>query len=109
MKPRNSSVSLSDRLVWQSASLLLAYPDGGVADRLDTVDRLLGHVRGLPAGLLGRTAAALRTREPMRVAVDYVETFDVDALRVVAVHPAGARVQCARRLPVPPLHRVPQP
>lgn len=77
MKLRNPSVSLSDRLVWQSASLLLAYPDGGLADRLDTVDRLLGHVRGLPAGLLGRTATALRTPDPMQLAADYVETFDL--------------------------------
>ena len=77
MKLRNSSVPLSDRLVWQSASLLLAYPDAGLADRLDTVDRLLDHVRGLPAELLGRTAAALRRPEPMRLAADYVETFDL--------------------------------
>ncbi len=80
MKLRNHSkppVSLADRLVWQSASLLLGYPDDDLSDRLDIVDRLMDHVPGLQAELVSRTAAALRTRDPMLLAADYVETFDL--------------------------------
>ena len=68
---------MQDRLVWQAASLLLAYPDDGLARRLDTVDELLSHVNGPAAAMLGRTASALRAREPMAAAMDYVATFDM--------------------------------
>ena len=77
MKLLHYSPSLSDRLVWQCASLLLAYPDARRADRLHTVDELLAHLSGPPAELLARAAAALRTLDPMHAAVDYVDTFDL--------------------------------
>lgn len=70
-------VRIQDRLVWQAASLLLAYPDDELTDRLDTVGELLGHIVGPTAELLGQTAAALRAREPMAAAMDYVATFDL--------------------------------
>lgn len=63
--------------MWQAASLLLAYPDEHQRDRLDTVDRLLECITGPAPVLLGRTVAALRAREPMRAAAEYVETFDL--------------------------------
>jgi nitrate reductase molybdenum cofactor assembly chaperone NarJ/NarW len=68
---------LQDRLVWQSASLLLAYPDQHWIDRLNTVDRLRAHIEGPAAGLLAKTVAALRRTEQLQLAVDYVETFDL--------------------------------
>jgi len=68
---------MQDRLVWQAASLLLAYPDDGLAQRLDTVDELRGHLNGTAAALLGQTGAALRDREPMAAAMEYVATFDM--------------------------------
>jgi nitrate reductase molybdenum cofactor assembly chaperone NarJ/NarW len=68
---------MRDRLVWQAASLLLAYPDDGQAERLDTVDELLDHIDGPAAALLGQTVAALRARDLMTAATDYVETFDM--------------------------------
>jgi nitrate reductase delta subunit len=68
---------MQDRLVWQAASLLLAYPDDGQAERLDIVDELLGHISGSAAALLVKTVAALRARDPMAAAVDYVQTFDM--------------------------------
>lgn len=74
---RDRSNTLQDRLVWQAASLLLAYPDDGLAERLDTVDELLRHVGGPAAALLGRTVRALRARRPMDAATDYVATFDM--------------------------------
>ncbi|BBN47054.1 hypothetical protein JPH1_15290 [Mycobacterium avium subsp. hominissuis] len=77
LRERSSSRVMQDRLVWQAASLLLAYPDDGFGGRLDTVEELLGHVSGPAGALLGQTAAALRGREPMAAAMDYVATFDM--------------------------------
>jgi nitrate reductase delta subunit len=66
--------SLHDRLVWQCASLLLSYPD---QDRLDIGEELLAHLDGDAADLLRHTAAALKAGDPMRLAADYVDTFDL--------------------------------
>jgi nitrate reductase molybdenum cofactor assembly chaperone NarJ/NarW len=74
---RGRTNTLQDRLVWQAASLLLAYPDDELPARLDTVDELLRHLSGPTAALLGQTVAALRAREPMAAAMDYVGTFDM--------------------------------
>ncbi len=68
---------MRDRLVWQSASLLLAYPDDGLAERLHMVDALRAHQTGPAAALLGRTVAELRALAPMAAAAQYVETFDM--------------------------------
>ncbi|OBJ40097.1 nitrate reductase molybdenum cofactor assembly chaperone [Mycobacterium colombiense] len=77
LRERSTNRTMQDRLVWQAASLLLAYPDDGLAGRLDVVDELLAHISGPTAALLGQTAAALRAREPMAAAMDYVATFDM--------------------------------
>lgn len=74
---RSREPALADRLVWQSASLLLAYPDERHARRLDTVEQLLAHVDGEPAELLGRTVAALRDTDALTAASTYVDTFDL--------------------------------
>jgi nitrate reductase molybdenum cofactor assembly chaperone NarJ/NarW len=74
---RTRNHTLQDRLVWQSASLLLAYPDSRHAERLDTVECLAGHLTGPAATLLTRTVAALRYRDWLRAAADYVDTFDL--------------------------------
>lgn len=77
-KRRSRSGSpLQDRLVWQAASLLLAYPDDGHADRLQTAARLLDHVTGEPRALLGETVVGLSLRPTMELAQEYVETFDL--------------------------------
>ena len=52
LRERSTNRVMQDRLVWQAASLLLAYPDDGLAGRLDAVDELLGHISGPPAALL---------------------------------------------------------
>lgn len=74
---RPRTVTLSDRLVWQSASLLLVYPDAGFDERLDTVEGLLPHVAGPAAGPLTETVAALRASDPMQAQADYVAIFDL--------------------------------
>lgn len=74
---RSRGPALADRLVWQAASLLLAYPDEQRDERLDTAEALLAHVDGTAAQLLGRTVAALRATDPLAAATEYVETFDM--------------------------------
>jgi nitrate reductase delta subunit len=76
-RDRTSNRTMQDRLVWQAASLLLAYPDDGLGERLDVVDELVGHIGGPAAALLQQTAAALRGRDQMAAAMDYVATFDM--------------------------------
>jgi nitrate reductase molybdenum cofactor assembly chaperone NarJ/NarW len=77
VRDRVSSRAMQDRLVWQAASLLLAYPDDGQSERLDTIEGLLDHLSGPAAELLGQTVSALRARDLMTAATDYVATFDM--------------------------------
>lgn len=79
MKRRNRTRdnTMQDRLVWQAASLMLAYPDDGHADRLQAAARLLDHVTGESRALLGETVVGLSLRPAMELAQDYVETFDL--------------------------------
>ena len=74
---RTRGPALSDRLTWQAASLLLAYPDEQRTARLDTVEELLSHVGGSAAKLLRATAASLRASDSIQAEIDYVETFDL--------------------------------
>lgn len=53
LRSRSREPAMRDRLVWQAASLLLAYPDDGLTERLDTVEGLLAHLDGTVADLLG--------------------------------------------------------
>lgn len=80
---RRGSVPLQDRVVWQAASLLLAYPDEGHGVRLDTVQSLLAHLDGEPRLLVGRTLGELRDQDAMTVARRYVETFDLSRRRAL--------------------------
>lgn len=77
LRTRSRQAGLRDRVVWQAASLLLAYPDEQHGQRLDTVENLLAHLDGTVAELLGRTLAAQRAADPLTAATDYVETFDL--------------------------------
>lgn len=70
-RPRSQ---LTDRLVWQCASLLLSYPDDG---RLESAAALLEHVEGVVGEHLSGTVASLRALDPMQLAQDYVATFDL--------------------------------
>jgi nitrate reductase molybdenum cofactor assembly chaperone NarJ/NarW len=77
LRSRSRETELRDRLVWQAASLLLAYPDEQRDERLDTVETLLTHLDGAAVDLLGRTVAALRATDALTAATEYVETFDM--------------------------------
>ncbi|MGW4097041.1 nitrate reductase molybdenum cofactor assembly chaperone [Mycobacterium sp. NPDC004974] len=76
-RKRTRESAMQDRLVWQAASLMLAYPDDGHADRLQTAARLLDHVTGEARALLGETVVRLSLRPTMELAQEYVETFDL--------------------------------
>ncbi|MGW6426887.1 nitrate reductase molybdenum cofactor assembly chaperone [Nocardia sp. NPDC055053] len=77
MSPRRRSARRTERhrIVWQAASLLLAYPDAGHRARLDLVDQLCAHLPPEQAAPL-RTAA-LRAMPETVAAQCYVDTFDL--------------------------------
>lgn len=64
------------RVVWQAASLLLAYPDDAFAQRLATVAAAVAGLPGRAAELLRDSTARLAAVDPLTAAVDYVDTFD---------------------------------
>ena len=68
--------SLQDRLVWQCASLLLAYPDEHFAERLRIVESSALPSPGVRRRCRHARRGVARTR-PMQAAADYVETFDL--------------------------------
>ncbi|MFZ2529590.1 MAG: nitrate reductase molybdenum cofactor assembly chaperone [Rhodococcus sp. (in: high G+C Gram-positive bacteria)] len=76
-RPAKVGATGHDRLVWQAASLLLAYPDDALQERLDTVEQLRAHITGRTGELLGRTVAALRDADPVAAATAYVDVFDL--------------------------------
>ena len=53
------------------------FRDDAQGERLNTVEELLDHISGPAAPLLQQTLSALRARDPMTAATDYVETFDM--------------------------------
>ncbi|MEU3009721.1 nitrate reductase molybdenum cofactor assembly chaperone [Nocardia asteroides] len=65
------------RIVWQAASLLLAYPDSGHSERLDLVDQLCAHLPPEQAEPLSTATAALRALPKTLAAQRYVDTFDL--------------------------------
>ncbi len=65
------------RVVWQAASLLLTYPDGGHRARLELVDELCAHLPVEQAAPLRTAAASLRALPEMVAAQTYVDTFDL--------------------------------
>jgi nitrate reductase molybdenum cofactor assembly chaperone NarJ/NarW len=76
-RSRANAIPLQDRVIWQCASLLLAYPDDGLAERLRTVADLCAAANGPAVDLLERTVTALTSNPLMQAAADYVETFDL--------------------------------
>jgi nitrate reductase delta subunit len=77
MRLKHRAPSLHDRVVWQCASLLLSYPDGGHCARLDMVEELSAPLEGEAQKQLRRAIATLRALDAGRAAIDYVETFDL--------------------------------
>jgi nitrate reductase delta subunit len=66
----------TDVLAWQTQSLLLDYPDGNLAGRLDLLDRI-GQTLPRPVSVpLRRFLDRLTATSPAELARDYVATFD---------------------------------
>ncbi|MCV7056369.1 nitrate reductase molybdenum cofactor assembly chaperone [Mycolicibacterium gilvum] len=71
---RPRAPALTDRLVWQCASLLLSYPDD---ESLDAAARLVEHIDGEAAQQLSSALTAVRGLGAMAAAQAYVATFDL--------------------------------
>jgi nitrate reductase delta subunit len=65
-----------DAAVWQSAALLLGYPDDRLLADLPTVRRILGHLPAATAEPLHRVVEHLSTTPLADAQAAYVETFD---------------------------------
>lgn len=63
-------------IAWQSASLLLGYPDETLLDRLDLVERASAALPPEVGGPIRTTVASLRDASLDQLQVEYVETFD---------------------------------
>lgn len=63
-------------LAWQSASLLLGYPDPALPDRLDLVARAAAELPPHVGGPLRQTVRRLREVSLVDLEADYVDTFD---------------------------------
>jgi nitrate reductase molybdenum cofactor assembly chaperone NarJ/NarW len=63
-------------VAWQSASLLLGYPDATLLGHLPLLDSLAGRLPEHTAEPLRRTVAHLGSAELPLLQADYVETFD---------------------------------
>lgn len=72
-----AAVRLRHRVIRQAASLLLAYPDEGTAERLDTVEALLEHVDGPDREGPAVAVRYLRETDILTAAEEYVDTFDM--------------------------------
>lgn len=74
---RSEDRTLTDRVTWQAASLLLAYPDDERLRRMATAADLIEQLRGPAKEKLNRAHAELSALEPFSAAKDYVATFDL--------------------------------
>lgn len=71
------------RLVWQAASLLLAYPDEGYGARLSLVAKALGELPPALAAPLSQAVAGLSRLTAHEAAAEFVETFDLRRKRAL--------------------------
>lgn len=72
---RAIDTTLANRVTWQAAALLLAYPDDDHTARLATVAGLIEYARAAAQQPLAAAHAALAALDPGRAAEDYVATF----------------------------------
>jgi len=76
MRLRREKPPAHRRVVWQAASLLLAYPDDGQPDRLDTVQAAVDTLADSDRTPLQACADHLRATPLITAAAEYSETFD---------------------------------
>lgn len=81
---RTPKVADRDRqLVWQAASLLLAYPDDGYGARLSLVASALGELPPALAAPLSEAVDGLSRLTAHEAAAEFVETFDLRRRRAL--------------------------
>ena len=77
--PRLAAAPLDEReltLAWQSASLLLGYPDQRLLDRLELIQRACDELPDRVGGPLRTTVARIQGCPLSELEADYVDTFD---------------------------------
>ncbi|MFD6399962.1 nitrate reductase molybdenum cofactor assembly chaperone [Nocardia sp. NPDC060249] len=77
MRARAARRAAEQRLVWQAASLLLAYPDSELRTRLELVTRLCAHLPRAQAEPLLRVVADLGELPEVVAAQQFTQTFDL--------------------------------
>lgn len=77
----STGVGVADAAVWQSAALLLGYPDEELIGSLPLVRRLLAHVPPPTLEPLERLADHLEATASQQLQTAYVETFDTSRRR----------------------------
>ncbi|MFC9875082.1 nitrate reductase molybdenum cofactor assembly chaperone [Nocardia salmonicida] len=77
MRARAARRAAEQRLVWQAASLLLAYPDSEHRTRLELVGQLCAHLPRERAEPLLRVVTELSTVTEVAAAQQFTETFDL--------------------------------
>ena len=76
-RPRHHSSTVNQRrIVWQAASLLLAYPDAGQERRLDLIETAIADLDAAMRRPLGAAVEHLRSIPLIEASVQYAEVFD---------------------------------
>src|SRR6478609_7433993 len=76
-RPRHNSSTVNQRrIVWQAASLLLAYPDAGQERRLDLIETAIAYLDAAMRRPLGAAVEHLRSIPLIEASVQYAEIFD---------------------------------
>ncbi len=76
-RPRHDSSTVNQRrIVWQAASLLLAYPDAGQERRLDLIETAIADLDAAMRRPLGAAVEHLRSIPLIEASVQYAEVFD---------------------------------
>ncbi|WP_231988246.1 nitrate reductase molybdenum cofactor assembly chaperone [Nakamurella panacisegetis] len=76
MSPRRSGPAQHRRIIWQAASLLLAYPDHGQDRRLDMVDRAVAVLDAATRLPLSAAVGHLRSTPLIDACSQYADVFD---------------------------------
>ena len=78
LRHRHTSSLSAEQLAiaWQSASLLLGYPEGALVERIDMLQRMTLHLPDEVGGPLRSTLVHLESTPLPDLEAEYVETFD---------------------------------
>ncbi len=76
LRRKSSHIGQQRRIVWQAASLLLAYPDAELPARLDIIEPAIAQLEPPLRDPLMSAVTHLRMTPAIRAAVEYADVFD---------------------------------